>query len=476
MKEKLKTFDMSAKNGNGNGRAMETRSTASAQIAQPGELDFLSCLFCALGQEGIRYCVLQRWDALLDELHTDHDVDLVVHPKDAGKLRFVWQALLKRGYTPIHLLNHEVNAYAFVFAWFEDLAMRTVMVDIAFEHRQSGLIWKSGEELLAGRQMQGNMWVSDPGVELAYLLVKKMLKGSFKASRELRYQLLVGRVGRERAKEIITELFGEERSEAVLEACEKANLGPVLRPLRKSFLLKSYIRNPFNLVRYVLANDLRLARRWFQPTGLTLALLGTSSLREGNVYQRVVEVLTPAFGESNIRWRQRPAVAGNDPESVETFVYGHSKGTLGSSIGLVAWFCNYWARYAFHIRPLVVRTHLVVLDRYFHDGLVDPTSGKLKGPVWMARLLSRFAPKPDLLLFLGSKEEAMPGDARVAAGKEKQSGNGSSREFLLPYRSVRLVDSNSKMDQTVREASQLFVEHLAQRFQNRHARWIGVQS
>jgi hypothetical protein len=123
-----------------------------------------------------------------------------------------------------------------------------------------------------------------------------------------------------------------------------------------------------------------------------------------------------------------------------------------------------------------VRTHLVVLDRYFHDGLVDASSGKLKGPVWMARLLSRFAPKPDLLLFLGSKEEAIPGDTNVAAGKDKQSAIGTSQEFLLPYRSVRLVASNSKMDQTVKEASQLFMEHLAQRFQNRHARWIGVQS
>jgi hypothetical protein len=475
VRENLESFELAAKNGNG--RTGVTRSAVSGLSDQRGELDFLSSLFHALGREGVRYCVLQRWDALLEELHTDHDVDLVVHPKDAGKLRFVWRALRERGYTPIHLLNHEVNAYAFVFAWFEGLSMRTVMVDIAFEHRQSGLIWKSGEELLAGRQQQGNMWVSDPGVELAYLLVKKMLKGSFKESREQRYKLLVERVGRQRAKAIITELFGEKNSDEVLGACESANLGPVLRPLRKSFLLKRYIRNPFNLIRYVLANDLRLARRWFQPTGLTLALLGTSALRESNVYQRVVEVLTPAFGVQNVKWRRRPAIPeSKNPATAEHFVYGHSKGTLRSSIGLLVWFCSYWARYAFRIRPLVVRTHLVVLDRYFHDGLVDGNSGKLKGPVWMARLLSRFAPKPDLLLFLDSKDETMLSEASAAAEKNMSSAAGTSREFLLPYRSVRFVGINSKMDQTVQEASQLFIEHLAQRFQNRHSRWIGLQS
>jgi hypothetical protein len=477
VKENLNTLHSSAKNGNGNGRKGVTRSAVAGPTDQHGELDFLGSLFGALGQEGIRYCVLQRWDALLEELHTDHDVDLVVHPKDAGKLRFVWRALRERGYTPIHLLNHEVNAYAFVFAWFESLSMRTVMVDIAFEHRQSGLIWKSGEELLAGRQQQGNMWVADPGVELAYLLVKKMLKGSFKASREQRYKLLVERVGRQQAKGIITGLFGEEHSDQVLGACESANLEPVLRPLRRSFLLKRYVRNPFNLIRYVLANDLRLARRWFQPTGLTLALLGTSALRENNVYQRVVEVLTPAFGVHNVKWRRRPSIPGSEnPATANNFVHGHSRGTLRSSLGLLVWFCNYWARYAFRIRPLVVRTHLVVLDRYFHDGLVDSNSGKLKGPVWMARLLSRFAPKPDLLLFLDSRDEAILSEECAAAEKNRFAWAGSSGEFLLPYRSVRLVGISSKMDQTVREASQLFMEYLAQRFQARHSRWLGVQS
>ncbi|MGH9701842.1 MAG: hypothetical protein ACRD4K_00585 [Candidatus Acidiferrales bacterium] len=456
-------------NGNGNGRSASHSTPIVTLPDQRSETDFLNQLFHSLAKECVRYCVLQRWDALLEELHTDHDVDLVVHPKDAGKLRFVWKEMHKCGYTPIHLLNHEVNAYAFVFAWFENLSMRTVMVDIAFEHRQSGLIWKSGEELLNGRQLQGNLWVSDPGVELAYLLVKKMLKGTFKPSREQRYKLLVDRMGQHHAKAVITELFGKKRSDEILTACERADLGPVLRPLRKGFLLKRYVRNPFNLVRYVTANHLRLARRWFQPTGLTLALLGTSQLRQDNVYERVVEVLTPAFGVNNVKWRKRPAVPEHDSSTTsENFVYGHSKGTLKSTLDLLLWFFNYWARYAFRIRPLVARTHLVVLDRYFHEGLVDSNTDQLMGPVWVARLLSRLTPKPDLLLFLDSQDEG------IASGENSAEKN--PRKQRLPSASSRRAGPHSKTDQTVREASQLFMDHLAQRFQSRHSRWLGVQS
>lgn len=445
--------------------------------SQLGEVDFLRCLFLALEQEDVRYCVLQRWDALMEELHTDHDVDLAVHPKDAAKLPFVWLALRERGYQPIQLLNHAVNSYAFVFAWFENLNLRTVMVDIAFEHRQSGLIWKSGEELVAGRRKQGDLWVSDPGVELAYLLVKKMLKGTFKASREQRYKLLVERAGRPQAEKIISDLFGEGKKRQVIEACEQADLGPVLRPLRKSFLAKRFVRNPLNLVRYLVADGLRLGRRWFQPTGVSLALLGTSGVRESNISERVVDVLTPAFGAQKVEWRRRAKTESKEGGAARWKKNSHR--AVGSTINLFAWFGNLWLGYAFRIRPLVARTYLVVFDRYFPDGLVDGNSSTYRGPMWLARLLSHLVPKPDLLLFLDAREDREEGAApaeHAAARNSSRTGADPSREIVQFFPGAVRVGNNPKTDQTVREASQLFLDHLAQRFQNRHARWLGLQS
>ena len=461
----------------GTGALTRRPQLTAVMQSQLSQVDFLNRLFQALEESSIRYCVLQRWDALLEELHTDHDVDLAVHPKDAEKLPPVWGALMERGYRPIHLLNHEVNAYAFVFAWFEGLSLRTVMVDIAFDHRQSGLIWKSGEELIAGRQRRGIVWAADPGVELAYLLVKKMLKGSFKASREQRYKLLVERVGRPRAKKIITDLFGERSGDGVLAACENAHLGPILRSLRKSFLLKRFVRNPINLVRYVVADALRLGRRWFQPTGLSLALLVTKGVRDNNDSERLVEILTPAFGIHNVRWRRhRPKPEHSNDAAAQTTDSENYSGPVGLIFGLLTWFLSLWLGYALRIRPLVVRTHLVVLDRYFPDGLVDPSFVNFKSLMWLARLLSFFAPKPDLLLFLDGREEnTLPSECEIVE-RGWPLGAVAARQFVQSIPRTRLLRSNPRMDQSVREASQSVLDHLAVRFQNRHGRWLGLSS
>jgi hypothetical protein len=445
-----------------------------ATDAKLNEIDFLRRLFRVLDEAQVRYCVLQRWDALLEELHTDHDVDIAVHPGDADRLPRVWRTLKHAGYQPIELLNHAVNSYAFIFGWLEGVALRTIMVDIAFEHRQGGLIWKSGKELVEGREKHEDLWAADPGTELEYLLVKKMLKGTIKSDREQRFELLVGRVGQRQAERIAGELFGQGRKKEIVESCVKGAPGVLLRKLKRRFLWTRFVRNPFNLIRFVVSDAWRLSRRWLQPTGVFLMLLGSDEILKDKIAALLIERITPVFGSQKICWRSRIKPNAKEDKSPATGSSGPNRRILGSTLSsCVAMFC-FWPDYALKIRPLLARTNLVVLDQFSFSCKANRNGSR----TWASKqlcFLNRFFPKSELTFVFDTQQRDDPLPERVPSQSEL-CGQDNVYEALLPsVGNLHVIHSDQGIEPAVHTATQLFVDYLAQRFQRRHGHWLGLE-
>jgi hypothetical protein len=91
------------------------RPAVSSDAASTSE--FLKTLFLLLDECAVRYCVLHSWESLPFELLSD--LDLAVHPEDRAKLPPVFRKLQELGYLLIQCFNYSVNAYYFVFCWFE---------------------------------------------------------------------------------------------------------------------------------------------------------------------------------------------------------------------------------------------------------------------------------------------------------------------------------------------------------------------
>ena len=77
------------------------------------------------------------------------------------------------------------------------------------------------------------------------------------------------------------------------------------------------------------------------------------------------------------------------------------------SIFKLAWIgANWWLAWVMGFAKAVRNGH-VIYDRYYGDLLVDPRRYRYGGPMWLARLWSRFLPQPDLLIFLDAPEEVL---------------------------------------------------------------------
>ena len=68
---------------------------------------------------------------------------------------------------------------------------------------------------------------------------------------------------------------------------------------------------------------------------------------------------------------------------------------------------DYGLGYLFKVRPRLVRSTVVLFDRYYDDLLVDPRRYRYGGPMKFARLARIFLPKPDLVLILDVNEEVL---------------------------------------------------------------------
>jgi len=438
---------------------------------------FLSLLFRLLDEHEIRYCVLHSWQGLPDELPSD--LDLAVHPSDCGKLPFAFGALQDNGYQLVQCLNYFAKAYYFVFFWFEDHGLRSAAVDIIFEHRRSGLISLSGEELISGRERFKDFWVASPATEFTYLLAKRTWKGYASSHQVRRLEHLVEHLGQPQAEKLAGKIFLGKLKVRVVDACANGSIDKLLRKIGAQPWRTSLARHPLGLVRFLFGEALRVTRRWFQPTGLFVVILGPDGVGKSTLVGRLSQAFDPCFRRCRIfHWRPMVIAAQRETGISSTNPHDQApRGTLGSVAALLVVLLDYWVGYLTVLRPFLARSGLIVFDRYFQDLLVDPIRYRYGGPMWLPRLLSAFVPPPDLLLLvLDADEEVILSRKRDLPLEELRRQRASYHQLTGVGGHATLIKADQGVEKTCREASRPIVDYLTERFQRQHARWLASGS
>lgn len=437
--------------------------------------DFLSNLFGALDSNRVRYCVLHSWGELPRNLSSD--LDIAVHPEDAEQLASVFLVLRGRGYRLVQVLNYSGGAYYFVFFWFDGSVIRSAALDVIFEHRRGGLVVSSGETLVSGRRKQGMIWIPAPESEFSYLLAKKTWKGRASAQQVLRLKTLVEELGRSRAEDLAGELFLGNLRKRIVGAIVSGQVNGIFTELRRQTWRTSLIRNPFKLLEYLLSDGVRRVRRWFQPTGLFIAILGPDGSGKSSLVQELIQAVGPAFRRRRI-FHWRPMLLWRRKTQVDT-TQPHSRPPNGgwwSSARLVAHLLDYWLGYCLTMRPLLARSGLVVFDRYFHDMIADPKRYRFGGPPYLVRLVSRFVPKPDLVFILDAPVETIICRKQEVPLEELARQRQVYLQLATSFAHSRVIDSAAPRSRMIEETTEAVGDYLAQRFGRRHAHWLALSA
>lgn len=450
----------------------QTHTETGFPASKCSRSDFLSILFRSLDAFGIRYCVLHSWAQLPDNLSSD--LDLAMHPADICKVSGVLLNLRRHGYQPLLVVKYALRECRFDFVWFELAGMGSIAVDITHGYVEGGLFLIPGPVLVANRQRRTGFWVADPAIEFTYLLARTTLKRSLPARHAQRLKCLIEEMGAPIAEGAAAGLFGKQYKTKVIEACVSGSLSDLLPQLRTQLWRTVLKRDPLNPIRHVIADTIRLIRRWSVPSGMLIVFLGPDGVGKSTLINHLTQLMGPAF-RGHYVFHYRPGLLWKRKYSGDaTNPHGCSEHPAWWSLArLVAHVTDYWASYWLIVRPMLTRSGLVVFDRYFYDLVVDPKRYRFGGPLWAVRVLRPLIPKPDLVFALDAPTDVVLSRKREIAPDEMLRQRKSYLKEVGILQRARVIDTSASVPEVATEVAKAIVEYGDRRLQLRCAQWLG---
>jgi thymidylate kinase len=203
----------------------------------------------------------------------------------------------------------------------------------------------------------------------------------------------------------------------------------------------------------------RKFRRLIAPSGCWITMLGPDGSGKSSLIEALTDVCRLAFREINsYHLRPRLLLRGNgDPCGKVTDPHGKPARSLGASLAKLAVFwCDYVGGYWLRVRPQLVRSTLVIFDRYYHDLLVDPKRFRSKAPYWITLLVGRLMPLPDLVFILDTPPEVLEARKREVSVEEctrqREAYKKLAAELQRRTRAV-VIDTSRPLDECVLQAA-----------------------
>jgi len=208
-----------------------------------------------------------------------------------------------------------------------------------------------------------------------------------------------------------------------------------------------------------LGKQLLRLRRWREPAGLLTACLGPEGSGRVNVIEHLSARPLAPFIQAHIM-DLRPHMMRPVPVNPLSKI---PRGRLSTVAKLMMFFADYWLGYWWQIRPKLVRSTLVVSNRYFDDILVDPRRYRFGKPHAFARWLLPWIPRPELWLVFDVASEVLQTRTREVAAEEAARLRCEYRKVLRRQEDVVVLDASQPINEVSAEAERAIVAQLARR-------------
>lgn len=416
------------------------------------------------------YCMLTGYDELPDNFDTD--IDFMVGPRDFQRVPALLAEIAREtGSRLFQVIPHEVSGRAYLLTLHTGTNVNLVQPDSASDYRHYGRIWLRAEEVLAGRRWHPRgFWIPGAAHEFTYYLIKRLNKRELTSTQGNRLARLYAE-DPQGAEALLSRFFGRASSQKLTEMASSGVWEPLLENMEA---LRSELRrhSAQNLPQTLRSSAIRLRHacdRILRPTGGWIAFMGPDGCGKSSVIEAISSEFAPAY-RGVVRFHMRPNFLKVRPGERAPVLDPHGKpprGFLMSIIKGVYMASDYYAGYLARIRPAMMRTHLVISDRYFYDMLVDSKRIRYGGPKWLLRLIGKIIPKPELTLLLNAPPEVLYSRKQEVAFEEVVRQQQAYLELARSLSSVVVIDAAQPLEAVIRESQAAIIEHFSKRTMSR---------
>src|SRR5215210_2149096 len=358
-------------------------------------------------------------------------------------------------------------------------------IDLWTDCRRKGYVFFDGEELLETRRTFEYFKILSPQFEFACYLTRRLIKGLDKAQAQRLSELY--KEDPSGCNLQLARLFPSSEATLIAEAARSEDWAPVYRlleHLRKIMLERASREQPLARLQFWLSEIRTRVKACVQPEGLMVVFLGTDGAGKSTITARVEQDLAPAFSStkryhrpvaSPLRWMKRyrsrsrgrtgagVPVAALDAQPAQPDPPGKPPHNLPASLlKLGLWWADFTVfGYLWDVYPRLVGSTLVVLDRYYQDLLVHPHGYRYGGPLWLARLVGRFVPRPHLVILLDAPAEVIQARKPELPFEETARQREAYLGVVERLSNAHVVDTSQPLDAAVDEAERIILDYMA---------------
>jgi hypothetical protein len=425
----------------------------------------------ALERECSAYCLLGGYEDLPATVRSD--IDFMVGRQDFERLPHILRSLAQAiGFHLVQEMRHETTARYYCLAQSRPGAVLFLPPDSCSDYRRHSKTWLRPEAVLARRRRHPNgFWIPAAADDFLYYLIKRIEKQSFgKQSLEARHAQQLSRLfsaDEQGCTEVLTRRLSTSSAQLVVAAARSGDWQPAIQAIHKldeEFLASA----PADSMRTKLGELRRRIRRWLLPTGLYIAVLGPdSSMRSSLIGQ-----YAPAFARAFRHIEYSHLRPGLLRRSVAEQVIGAgpngqpSRGVLASTARLLLQWADSVLGYYLRVRPLLVRSTLVVFDGGAQEMLGDARRPPYGGPPWLARLIAALTPMPDLIFVLDTPADPLKSQMQDVSAEEfaRQTPDYRSVVHSAALRGgTVLVDATQPLEHVVHQCAEQTLALLERR-------------
>jgi thymidylate kinase len=140
------------------------------------------------------------------------------------------------------------------------------------------------------------------------------------------------------------------------------------------------------------------------------------------------------------------------------------RGRLTSAAKVLLWGVESWLdRLLLFERNATLR----LFDRYYHDLLVDPRRYRYGGPMWLARLVGRLIPKPDLWILLDAPAEVLQARKPEVTFEESARQREAYLALVRGFPNAVVVDATRPLGEVVARVKEAVLSLMAERTRRR---------